>query len=313
MSRDKNVSRDTIIYIPLDKIKANPHQHRKTFDAVKLQELSDSIKVHGVQQPITVSPPDTEGFYTLIAGERRTRAARLASLTEIPAIIKHGDPAVLALVENLQRVDISPIEEAQGYQDLIDRGETHESIAALVGKTRSYISQKIRLLKLPDVIKIAMESDYYGNGVLSEGGARQLMRLKLLDKISTRTFNVRGSHMADCSDTIINSPLRLRSVSAIKGQVDWIISLLLSIEELEPVNDKEQWINSLLECIKSGEAFSYFTQQQIMYEKLKPDVSLLSDNDRDEIFKALETVISESESAHSDDVGERVSNEGESD
>jgi len=289
----QNVSRDTFLSIPLSSIKKNPHQPRKNFDAVKLQELSESIKTHGLQQPITVTAKDKDGTYTLIAGERRVRAAGLAGLTEIPAIIREGDIAVLALVENLQRDDISAIEEAQGYQDLVDRGETHESIGKLVGKSRTYISQKIRLLKLPSVIKIAMESDYYGKGKLSEGGARQLMRLRILDKVATKESILHDSHMAHFADGIINSPHRLRSVSAIRDQVDWIIHLLYYGHDHTPFDEKSlmMWRSEMLEKMRRGDPLNMDDQSRWIFNHIQPDISKLTEADNKEIYEVMDRVI----------------------
>lgn len=288
----QNVSRDTSLLIPLDSIRMNPHQPRKNFDDGKIQELSESIKKHGLQQPITVTPADDTGIYTLIAGERRVRAARQAGLSEISGIIRLGDIAVLAMVENLQRVDITPLEEAQGFQDLLDRDETYDSVSALVGKSRSYISQKIRLLKLPEVIKIAMESDYYGKGKLSEGAARQLMRLRMIDKVATKKCIVRENHMAEFSDSIINSPHRLRSVSAIQDMVDWVLYLLYLGDGLKPLDKEaqENWCADCLKKIESGERLDIEDQIRAVYHLVRPDFSKLTDSDWNNIHDALERV-----------------------
>lgn len=129
--------------IPLDEIRANPNQPRKHFDEAALEELAESIRRHGLINPVTV---DEDGV--IIAGERRFRACAMLGMKEVPAIRMHGSME-LSLVENLQRLDLHPLEEAVGYQALVDAGNTHEQIAARIGKDRSVVSHSLRLLDLP--------------------------------------------------------------------------------------------------------------------------------------------------------------------
>ncbi|MDJ0953242.1 MAG: ParB/RepB/Spo0J family partition protein [Acidimicrobiia bacterium] len=163
--------------IKLDEIKPNPQQPREHFDPEALQSLADSIAEVGVLQPIVVRPAE-EG-YVLIAGERRCRAARIAELTEIPAIIRSetGEESASlaeALIENVQREDLSPLEEAAGYQQLLtDFGLTHEEVATKVGKSRSAITNTLRLLQLPAPIQ-----GMVGRGDLSAGHARALLAIE---------------------------------------------------------------------------------------------------------------------------------------
>lgn len=141
--------------IPISHISVNPYQPRETFDENKLTELAQSIKQHGVIQPIIVRQSSLIG-YELLAGERRLRAASLAGLTEIPAIVKHltdEEMMVQAVIENLQRDNLNPIEEAQAYQALHDRGLRHEEIAQQMGKSRPYVSNLIRLLQLSPLLQ----------------------------------------------------------------------------------------------------------------------------------------------------------------
>lgn len=185
-----------IIMIPISKIRPNPYQPRKVFDQVMLEELSNSIKEFGVIQPINVRIIKND-IYELVAGERRLRAAKLAKLEQIPAIVidvNDKDSAVLALIENLQRENLNYIEEAEGYSNLIeDYSLTQEEIAKQVGKTQSTIANKLRLLKLSDsVIKMLVEHN------LSERHARALLRLPnkelqlhILDKIIIQSLNVK--------------------------------------------------------------------------------------------------------------------------
>ena len=162
--------------ISIDRVSANPHQPRSMFDEEALASLAASIVEVGVLQPIIVREAE-EGFYTLVAGERRWRAARKVGLKEIPAIIRESDDRSLlteALVENLQREDLSPLEEATAYQELLeDFGLTHEEVGNRVGKSRSAITNSLRLLQLPAAIQGKLE-----RGELSAGHARALLGLE---------------------------------------------------------------------------------------------------------------------------------------
>ena len=163
------------LYLPISQVESCSAQPRKLFDEAALAELSDSIREHGVIQPLTVRKLSS-GYYQIIAGERRWRAARMAGLTEIPAVVIEADDqkaAELALVENLQREDLNPMEEAAGYQSLIQTYHmTQEEAARRVGKSRSAVANVMRLLSLsPGVRKLVEE------GTLSAGHARALLPL----------------------------------------------------------------------------------------------------------------------------------------
>nr|WP_325220990.1 ParB/RepB/Spo0J family partition protein [uncultured Oscillibacter sp.] len=163
------------LYLPISQVESYSAQPRKLFDEDALAELADSIREHGVIQPLTVRKLSS-GYYQIIAGERRWRAARLAGLTEIPAVVIEADDqkaAELALVENLQREDLNPMEEAAGYQSLIQTYHmTQEEAARRVGKSRSAVANAMRLLGLqPGVRKLVEE------GSLSAGHARALLPL----------------------------------------------------------------------------------------------------------------------------------------
>jgi len=157
-------------------VRPNPNQPRKTFDSNQLEELRDSIRTHGVLQPICVRPsPGADGTYEIVAGERRWRAARLAGLHEIPAVVLEGleDERVLelALVENIQRADLDPIEKAQAFQTLIeDLSLTQEQVAEKVGLKRSSIANHLRLLELPIEARESLSS-----GLISMGHAKVLL------------------------------------------------------------------------------------------------------------------------------------------
>lgn len=183
--------------ILVDKIIPNPYQPRKSFSQVGLEELSASIKAYGILQPISVRKIG-EDRYELIAGERRLKAARLAELKTIPAIVNNSytdtDSAILAIIENLQREDLNFMEEAEGYSNLIeDHGFTQQSLAGRIGKSQSTIANKLRILRL----EINIKRRLLENG-LTERHARALLKLpdeelreKALDKIIENDMNVK--------------------------------------------------------------------------------------------------------------------------
>ncbi len=163
--------------LPIHKVEPNPDQPRQDFDEEELSALAASIAEHGIVQPLTVRSLGTSGYYQIIAGERRWRAARMAGLSEVPAVIMEADDKktmVLALIENLQRQDLNPVEEALGYQRLMGEfGLTQEEAAAKVGKSRPAVANALRLLGLaPEVLEMVRA------GKLSAGHARAVLVLK---------------------------------------------------------------------------------------------------------------------------------------
>ena len=168
-------SYDSQLVIAIELIETNPYQPRKEFSSEKLAELADSIKIHGIIQPLLVRA--TEGTYQLIAGERRLRAAKLAGLTEVPVVVREMSDATMmevALVENIQREDLNPIEEADAYQRLINEFHlTQDDIAKKVGKSRPAIANTLRLLNLPPEVQKEL-----AQGTLTMGHARALLSLK---------------------------------------------------------------------------------------------------------------------------------------
>ena len=162
--------------LPIYKVEPNPEQPRRDFDEEELQALADSITEHGIIQPLTVRELGS-GYYQIIAGERRWRAARLAELSEIPAVIIEADDKKameLALIENLQRQDLNPVEEALGYQSLVqDHGLTQEDAARRVGKSRPAVANALRLLALPAEILEKLRT-----GALTPGHARAVLTVK---------------------------------------------------------------------------------------------------------------------------------------
>ncbi len=191
-----DTAKENVTMLKISRVEPNKEQPRKVFDEEKLNMLADSIKKHGVIQPIIVK--DTKsGFYQIVAGERRWRASRIAGLKEIPAIIRSYDELAtmqIALIENLQREDLNPIEEALGYKALLDEFSfTQEQVSEQVGKSRSAIANSIRLLALPQQVREMLEKKE-----LSSGHARAVLavnddesKLLLAQKIVENSLNVR--------------------------------------------------------------------------------------------------------------------------
>ncbi|HEX3178399.1 MAG TPA: ParB/RepB/Spo0J family partition protein [Methylomirabilota bacterium] len=209
--------KDSLTEIPISDISVNPYQPRKIFDPKALQELSASIKASGVIQPIVVRR--VGGAYQLVAGERRWRAAREAGLTRIPAVVRDvtdAESLEIALVENLLREDLNPIEEAEAYQKLLAQfGWTQEALAQRVGRDRSSIANTLRLLRLPDSI----QADLRG-GRLTMGHALALLsltseadQLRLRDEILTHSWSVRAAEQtARVVEAAAGAPRRLKAV-----------------------------------------------------------------------------------------------------
>ena len=197
---DEPLEKNAYQLLPIYKVEPNPDQPRQDFDEEELQALADSIEIHGIIQPLTVRELSS-GYYQIIAGERRWRAARMANLSEIPAVIIEADDKKvkeLALIENLQRQDLNPVEEAMGYQSLIDEyGLTQEDAAKRVGKSRPAVANALRLLSLsPDILEMLRI------GKLTAGHARAVLVLKTekrqleaAQKISALGLSVRQAEL----------------------------------------------------------------------------------------------------------------------
>lgn len=172
VDEDLTSNQKDIVKIPLRNIKSNPNQPRKEFNEETLAELAESIKQQGVIQPIIVEKDND--LYTVIAGERRYRASRLAGLTEIPVIIRsftEEEKLEIALIENIQREDLNPIEEARAYKQLIERNNiSQDSLSKKIGKKRSTIANMLRLLSLPEDMQVSI-----AGGELSPGHARAIL------------------------------------------------------------------------------------------------------------------------------------------
>jgi len=192
-----------VALIPIDAIVANPHQPRRDFDADELGSLSRSVKANGVISPILVRSLGADR-YEIVAGERRWRAARMAGLTEMPALVREADDPQsleLALIENLQRADLNPIEEAAGYRQLIeDHGFTQDTLSQRLGKARPTLTNAIRLLSLPESVQVMVR-----DGRLSAGHARALASLP-------------AARAEDIAKTAVARGLNVRDVERLAGE-----------------------------------------------------------------------------------------------
>jgi ParB family transcriptional regulator, chromosome partitioning protein len=219
--------------VPIELISRNPRNPRRSFSEAELVDLSQSIRTHGVVQPIIVRRKAGSEAYEIVAGERRWRASQIAGLTEVPVIIRDIDDRValeIAIVENVQRADLNPIEEALGYQQLVDEHSyTQLDLATIIGKSRSHVANTLRLLKLPEKVRDMLISNQ-----LSAGHARALIAvenpLKLAEKIFSQGLSVRQTEalvqVGDRDDLPAN--LEKKSASHIKDVDTEALERLLS-------------------------------------------------------------------------------------
>ncbi len=208
-----------ILYIDINDIKPNSNQPRKVFDEDKLEDLAASIKEHGLIQPIVLR--NVKNGYEIVAGERRWRAARKVGIKEIPCIVKEltdEENMLLAIIENMQREDLNPIEEAEGINQMIDTyGLTQEQVSKSVGKSRPYITNCLRLLKLPESVR-----NYVAEGVLSAGHARAIVsagneekQIMLAKKTVEEGLSVRQiEKLAQEKKTTVKAKSRIKQKSA---------------------------------------------------------------------------------------------------
>lgn len=222
-------STQAVTSLPLQKVEPNPNQPRHRFDEEELQALADSISEHGILQPLAVRKMEG-GFYQIIAGERRWRAARLAGLQEVPVVVVEADDKTvmeLALIENLQRQDLNPMEEAEGYRVLTEEyGLTQEEAAARVGKSRPAVANALRLLALPDEVRELVEK-----GELSAGHARAILSLPTKAKQKT------------AAQRILALRLSVRQAEAMCKR--------LAAEEKKPEPPKHTGVDYVAECEKA--------------------------------------------------------------
>ena len=209
--------------LPLHRVEPNPDQPRQDFDQEELEALAESIRQHGILQPLTVRETG-QGYYQIIAGERRWRAARLAELTEVPAIVVEADnkkAMELALIENLQRQDLNTVEEALGYQSLMNEfGLTQEEAAARVGKSRPAVANSLRLLTLPEAVLEMLRE-----GSLTAGHAKAILMIKTASrqleaarKIANLGLSVRQAELLCKNMSKEQAPIKEEAVL----QVDYV-------------------------------------------------------------------------------------------
>ena len=231
----ENDADETVFELPVVKIEPREDQPRRRFDEDALEELAESIRQHGLIQPITVRPEEN-GYYQIIAGERRWRAARLAGLETIPVHVLTVDEQKameMALVENLQREDLNPIEEAMGY-DMLQQtyGMTQEAVASSVGRSRPAVANAIRLLSLSEPVRKLVE-----NGQLSAGHARTLLplsdpdiQLKAAQTVLEKNLSVRRAEAL--VDSMLKEPERTVTVQRRIGAVDYLGECARSLEQV---------------------------------------------------------------------------------
>ena len=216
---------DRVLYIDINDIKPNKAQPRTTFDEDKLKELESSIKEHGVIQPLIVR--EAENGYELVAGERRWRASRLAGLKKVPCIIRNFDDrqnAIVAIIENMQREDLNPIEEAEGLRSMTEQyGFTQEQVSASLGKSRTYITNSIRLLKLPkDIQKFVSDgqmSAAHGRTIINVTDAKK--QREICDKVIKLGLSVRETEkLANKAKDEIKPDRKKRKTTAAKKSSD---------------------------------------------------------------------------------------------
>lgn len=228
--------------LPIELVRRNAEQPRRQFDADALQELADSIRERGVIQPILVRPlAEAPGEFQIVTGERRWRASQLAGLHAIPALIRELDDLEvieLALIENIQRADLNALEEARGYGAMIKRfNRSHETIAGIVGKSRSHVANTLRLMRLPQSVQDHLEA-----GRLSAGHARALLDLDdapgLAERIIRSGLNVRQTEaLARRTRTAPQAPARRRSAAknadtaALESDLTEVLGLKVDIRD----------------------------------------------------------------------------------
>jgi ParB family chromosome partitioning protein len=228
--------------IPIERIEPNPDQPRRQFDEAALEDLAASIREKGVVQPLVVRPhPDRAERFQIVAGERRWRAAQVAQQHDLPAVVRHFDDREVievAIIENVQRQNLNPIEEAAGYRQLIDRfGHTQERVAEALGKSRSHIANLLRLLTLPDEVR-AMITD----GRLTAGHARAVITaadpLALAREVAARGLSVReaerlAKRKARPAQAPSAEPAKSADIRALQADLAAATGLAVSVDHRE--------------------------------------------------------------------------------
>ncbi len=266
---------ESVKLIPLDKINAGIYQPRKNFNQTELEELADSIKENGLIQPIILRKANDDDSYEIIAGERRFRATQIAGFSDIPAIIKkinNHEALELAIIENIQRSDLSLIEEAEGYKQLIGEfSYTQDQIAKRVGKSRSHITNLLRLLSLPKMVR-----EHLDQKLISMGHARAIISSndpeKLTQQIVSNSLTVRNVEDLVRDEKVEkarNIPVLIRTESKIKFiNSDYLVKLENELSQALEMEAKISY-NSFKNSGKILIKFSELEKLQQLLEKLK--------------------------------------------
>ena len=258
-------SDNRVEHIAVSKLIVNPFQPRKIFDEEALNELAESIKEHGIIQPIVVRKKEKK--YEIIAGERRFRAAKLAGLQEVPAIVKEMTEQQMmevAILENLQREDLTPIEEAEAYSSLIEHlNFTQDALAKRLGKSRPHIANHIRLLQLPEDVRQLMNE-----GVLSMGHGRTLLGLK------------NKGHVAEVVQKVIAQSLNVRQLESLVHQLNEGVS-----HETKEKVKKDVFVQATESQLR--EYFGTSVQVKKQKNKGKIEIEFYSDDDLERILDIL--------------------------
>ncbi len=256
-----------IANIPLRSIRFNPHQPRKNINTQDIEELSQSVSEFGILQPIIVKKID-DSEYQIIAGERRFHAAKKAGLIEIPAIIKNVNDSTsfeIAMIENIQRQNLSPLEEAEGYKRLVDEyGHTQESLAHKIGKSRSFITNTIRLLRLPHEVK-----ELLNEGKISAGHARTI---------------VNSEHSLELAKKIIAQDLSVRETEALLKK----ITNNNILENTRNASNNNNTISSNVEDIQHGENIQQI--EKMLYNVLRTNVKIKVKNNKYQVMIKCNTM-----------------------
>lgn len=289
MSQDATQA-TAVIQVPIDQLKPNPHQPRQHLG--DLRELAASIAEHGILQPITVEQ-NFDDTFTLIAGHRRAAAAKRAGLQTVPAILREGsDAGVLALLENLQRVDLVPLEIAEALRKLLDKhGETQDSLAQKLGISRDSIARRLRLLSLPPSALSAMQVDTPRHPALSESAAMEIARLGIFAKISTAADA--EDWIDRCADSILWGPNWLRSHRDVRRMVDWWLSiarLMCSFFETLPAAQSQAFAEALLADLENAQEKTANHYAATMFLYLKPDFKKLTKAQREALDEAANRI-----------------------
>lgn len=257
---DKNIQE-----IPVNQIDANPNQPRKAFNEETLKKLEQSIKKYGIVQPVIVRKKDN-GNYELIAGERRLRAAKNAQLEKIPVVIKeynNRESAEIALIENLQREDLNPIEEGKAYESIIKKYElTQEEMSQIAGKSRSYITNTLRLLTFPDAIQKLLQSKK-----LTTGQARPLLalktvaeQLKLAKKIVEEGLSARQVEKILGEKTIPKPKKEVQISTYLRAMEEEIITSLGTLVKIKTGRGKNSKKGTITISFKNEDEFTRITK-----------------------------------------------------